>query len=67
MGYGKQWKVPKSDLESLIANADSNDNCFIEVWNDNDDVIENLGTQLWLKLSGGWSDQLPYVPPVNPT
>lgn len=44
IGYGKQWKVSKSDLESLIANADSNDNCFIEVWNDSDDVIENSGT-----------------------
>ena len=67
MGYGKQWKVSKSDLESLIANADSNNDCFIEVWNDSDDVIEDSGTQLWLKLSTGWVDEHPIIPPVSPT
>ena len=67
MGYGKQWKVSKATLESLIANADSNDICFIEVWNDTDDVIENSGTELWLKLSTGWSDEHPIIPPVSPT
>ncbi len=64
MGYGKCWKVPKSDLEDLIANADEQNNCFIEVWNDSTNVIENSGTKLWLKQSTGWDDNFP--PESNP-
>ena len=67
MGYGKRWKVSKSKLEELIANADSSDNCFIEVWNSTANTIEDTGTELWLDLAVGWNDDLPDQPPaINP-
>jgi hypothetical protein len=68
MGYGKQWKVAKSKLESLIMNADENDDCFIGVWNSKLNAIADSDSELWLKLSGGWDDDFPdEPPPVNPT
>lgn len=57
MGYGKLWKVPTSTLQSLIANADSQGNCKIEVWSDTADSISSC--ELWLKLATAWSDKLP--------
>jgi len=57
MGYGKLWKVPKSTLESLIANADSQNYCKIEVWSDSSDEISDCA--LWLKMATGWTDFLP--------
>ncbi|NQU05681.1 MAG: hypothetical protein HQ568_06275 [Calditrichaeota bacterium] len=67
MGYGKKWKVAKSSLELLIANADGKDDCFIEIWNSATNVIEDSGTELWLKQAGGWDDDIPEDPPaINP-
>lgn len=65
MGYGKCWKVPVSKLESLIANADEEDICLIEVWHDTSDKIEDC--ELWLSLATGWEDRIDDTPPVNPT
>ncbi|MCF7810605.1 hypothetical protein K9N50_06420 [bacterium] len=68
MRYGKQWKVSKSTLETLILNADESDDCFIEVWNPNSNVIEDTSTKLWLKLASGWYDDFPVNPPaIDPT
>ena len=67
MGYGKQWKVAKSTLETLIENADGNGDCFIEIWNSSTNVIEDSGTELWLKLASGWDDDFPdESPAVDP-
>jgi len=64
MGYGKKWKVHKSTLQDLIDNADSNGDCSIEIWNPDKNVIEDTGTELWLKLALGWNDQIPDDPPA---
>ncbi len=67
MGYGKKWKVPKSTLKDLINNADSEGNCSIEIWNSSVNVIEDTGTELWLKLADAWSDYIiTDPPPVDP-
>ncbi len=65
MGYGKCWKVPISDLESLIANADEQDICLIEVWHNTSDKIEDC--ELWLQLASGWTNDFDEGPPENPT
>lgn len=66
MGYGKCWKVPKEKVEELANNADSNEDCFIEVWHDTSDKIEDC--ELYIKLPTTWTNDWPIDdPPSNPT
>jgi len=64
MAYAKAWKVAVTQLEALIEAADSQGNCFIEIYSDSSSTI--VDGELWLKLSDGWADNLPVVPPVIP-
>jgi hypothetical protein len=57
MSFGKLWKVPKATILALAANADTNDDCFIEVWHENSDSLADC--DLYLKLSSTWSDSYP--------
>lgn len=64
MAYAKQWKLTASQVQSLYNSADSQGYCYVEVYSDSSDKL--VDGELWLKLSAGWADLLPVVPPVVP-
>ena len=57
MSFGKLWKVPKDHILALASNADTNDDCLIEVWHESSDSLADC--ELYLKLSSGWLDSFP--------
>ena len=64
MSYGKKWKVPVAELESLIANADTNGKCYIEVWSEGSSDIAD--SELYFLLSSGWNNTFPSDIPDDP-
>jgi len=65
MASAKCWKVSTSLLELLIAAADSQGNCYIEVYAASSDKIDDC--ELYLKTgTTTWQDSIPIDPPDIP-
>jgi len=65
MASAKCWKVSTSLLESLIDNADSQGNCYLEVYAASSDKIDDC--ELYLKTgTTTWQDSIPIIPPTIP-